>query len=373
MLKFIRVSKQFLDDRPALENVSFEVEKGELVLITGPSGSGKTTLLKLLTKELEPTEGEIYFGDQDLGSLKRSKVPYHRRKIGAVFQDYKLLPELNVWENIALALSILGHPDSEIEEKVTDLLKLVGLTDKAYLFPHQLSGGEAQRISIARALSTAPQVIFADEPTGNLDAENSLTVAKLLKKINELGTTVLVTTHDPVVIKYLSGAHQMSLEKGILNDRQPKKAPDQADAKVANTSSTSDHLSVPEDSSKSKEPSPTPQKEEKEASHPTPAESAQAESVLTEPDATTAQAKVKKHWGFFGIFRRRPEASGSKKATKEPVAKTETVDKIGSETKADHAATPSLKVESEDLEEDAKPKKSKKAKSKVKSRQEKED
>lgn len=223
MLKFIRVTKKYNEDKTALDNVSFDIDSGELVVITGPSGSGKTTLLKLLTKEQDPTEGEIYFKEENVNSLRRSKVPYHRRRIGAIFQDYKLLPELNIWENIALALSILGHPDQEIEEKVTDLLKLVGLTDRAYLFPHQLSGGEAQRISIARALSTAPELIFADEPTGNLDSANSLIIAKLLKKINDLGTTVMITTHDPVVIKALPKARVMELKDGILTDSASKK------------------------------------------------------------------------------------------------------------------------------------------------------
>jgi cell division transport system ATP-binding protein len=227
MLKFIRVTKKYNEDKPALDNVSFDVDSGELVLITGPSGSGKTTILKLLTKEQDPTEGEIYFKEENINTLKRSKIPFHRRRIGAIFQDYKLLAELNIWENIALALSILGHPDHEIEEKVTDLLKLVDLTDKAYLFPHQLSGGEAQWISIARALSTAPELIFADEPTGNLDEANSRIVARLLKKINDLGTTVIVTTHDPVVIKTLSDARRMSIDKGLLTDN--KKSDDKND------------------------------------------------------------------------------------------------------------------------------------------------
>lgn len=223
MIKFIKVTKQFADDQTALYEVSFEVEEGELVVITGPSGSGKTTLLKLLTKEYEPTSGEIFFKDDDVNKIKGSQIPFLRRKIGAVFQDYKLLPELNVWENIALALSITNRSDSEIANKVTDLLKLVDLEEKAYLFPHQLSGGEAQRISIARALSTAPELIFADEPTGNLDSANSKIIAKLLKKINELGTTVLITTHDPVVLDVLPDARKISLEKGKLTSDSKKK------------------------------------------------------------------------------------------------------------------------------------------------------
>ncbi len=309
MLKFIQVSKQYLDDKPALENVSFEIDKGELVLITGPSGSGKTTILRLLTKELEPSGGEIFFGDQDLGKLKRSKVPYHRRKIGAVFQDYKLLPELNVWENIALALSILGHPDGEIEEKVTDLLKLVGLADKAYLFPHQLSGGEAQRISIARALSTAPQIIFADEPTGNLDAENSLIVAKLLKKINELGTTVIVTTHDPVVIKHLSFAHKMTIVNGTLTDENAKKQVKKDDEEKTEVVESDD-----EEDEDEKPKKPTEDKEEKEEKK---------------------EPVIKKHWGFFGVFKRQNKS-----------AKQEKIEK------ADNKESDHIQVESEDLDED---------------------
>lgn len=346
MLKFIQVSKQYLDDKPALENVSFEIDKGELVLITGPSGSGKTTLLKLLTKELEPSEGEIFFGDQDLGKLKRSKIPYHRRKIGAVFQDYKLLPELNVWENIALALSILGHPDNEIEEKVTDLLKLVGLADKAYLFPHQLSGGEAQRISIARALSTAPQIIFADEPTGNLDAENSLIVAKLLRKINELGTTVIVTTHDPVVIKYLNFAHKMTIDKGTLFDENAKKP-----TKKVEEDQDDDH----KDQDDHKDNHDDDKEEKTEAK--------------SDKSGASKEPKVKKHWGFFGVFKHKEKSSQPEKPEKND----------SHDSHDDHHDH--IEVESEDLDEDdkdnqhqeKKDKKSKPDKSKVKKHEEKED
>lgn len=354
MLKFIQVSKQYLDDKPALENVSFEIDKGELVLITGPSGSGKTTLLKLLTKELEPSEGEIFFGDQDLGKLKRSKIPYHRRKIGAVFQDYKLLPELNVWENIALALSILGHPDNEIEEKVTDLLKLVGLADKAYLFPHQLSGGEAQRISIARALSTAPQIIFADEPTGNLDAENSLIVAKLLRKINELGTTVIVTTHDPVVIKYLNFAHKMTIDKGTLLDENAKK-PTKKVEEEKKTESKEDR----DDDRKDHDDGRDDRDDDKE------------EKTETKSDKSGAskEPKVKKHWGFFGVFKHKEKSSQPEKPEKND----------SHDHHDDHHGH--IEVESEDLDEsdeknqdkDKKDKKSKSDKSKVKKHEEKED
>ena len=183
MIVFSTVSKLF-DDEYALQDVSLTVEPGELVMITGPSGSGKTTFMRLLTREYKPTTGEILFDSIPLSKISAGQIHHHRRKIGVIFQDYKLLPELNVWENIALALSIIGTKDDEIERRVTDLLDLVSLTDKAFHFPIQLSGGEAQRVSIARALSTAPKVIFADEPTGNLDSTGSKKIILLMKKMN---------------------------------------------------------------------------------------------------------------------------------------------------------------------------------------------
>lgn len=219
MIIFESVTKQFGEDPPALDGISFEIEEGELVVITGHSGSGKTTLMRLLTKEYLPNEGEIYFNGNPLSQIRGGNVPQHRRQLGIVFQDYKLLPELNVWENIALALNILGKKQDETEARVTDLLRLVDLVDKAFLFPSQLSGGEAQRVSIARALATAPRVIFADEPTGNLDPETSISIARLLEKINDLGTTVIITTHDISVMDILTKERHMKLDKGkLIND-----------------------------------------------------------------------------------------------------------------------------------------------------------
>lgn len=224
MIVFDKVSKQFFNDSFGVKEVSFEIEPGELVLITGPTGAGKTTLMRLLTKEYDPSEGEIIFNDTPLATIKRSKIPLHRRKIGVVFQDYRLLPESNVWENMALPLMIAGKSSNQIEKRVTDLLKLVKLESKADLFPREISGGEAQRVSIARALATAPTILFADEPTGNLDQETSKNIAKLLKKINELGTTVLVSTHDAIVLKELEEAHHLELENGeLVADINPKK------------------------------------------------------------------------------------------------------------------------------------------------------
>jgi cell division transport system ATP-binding protein len=224
MIIFSNVTKKFGDNSPALDEVSFTIDEGDLAIITGPSGSGKTSLMRLLTKEYSPTEGEITFHDTPLSSITTSQLPNHRRKIGVVFQDYKLLHDLNVWENIALALSIIGASPAETEKRVTDLLKLVDIADKAFLFPSQLSGGEAQRVSIARALSTAPKVIFADEPTGNLDPATSQNIIKLLEKINSLGTTILITTHDPVVLDVMNKARHLKLDKGkLIHDSRPSK------------------------------------------------------------------------------------------------------------------------------------------------------
>ncbi len=207
MIQFQNVTQRFTDGTVAFTNLSFNIEDGELVLITGPSGSGKTTILNLLIKEYQPVSGDITMDGQSLREIKPKQLPLHRRKIGAVFQDCKLIEELNVWENIAMPLVIQGQSLPSIEERVTDLLSLVQLTSKALMFPKQLSGGEAQRISIARALATGPSVIFADEPTGNLDAKTAHHIINLLKKINELGTTLIIATHDPVIIKEIKAKH----------------------------------------------------------------------------------------------------------------------------------------------------------------------
>ncbi len=201
MIKFQNVTQCFANGTLVFEDLSFAIEGGEVALITGPSGSGKTTILNLLIKEYQPTKGEIYLDSQLISQLPANRLPQHRRKIGVVFQDYKLIEELNVWENIALPLSIQGEKIEDIEERVTDLLKLVELTEKALVFPKQLSGGEAQRICIARALATGPSIIFADEPTGNLDFKTSQHILDLLIKINKLGTTLLIATHDPQIIE----------------------------------------------------------------------------------------------------------------------------------------------------------------------------
>lgn len=232
MITFSAVTKRFGDGTLALDEVTFHVEPGELVVITGPSGSGKTTLMKMLIREQMPTTGDVLYKGEALTDLPERKLPEHRRKIGVVFQDYKLLPELNVWENIALPLSIMGKSESEIESRVTDLVSLVGLADRALVFPKQLSGGEAQRVSLARALATGPSLIFADEPTGNLDTKTSLEIAKLLQQINSFGTTVLIATHDVTILDYLENERQVALEKGkLVHDSRPAAVPDRSAVK----------------------------------------------------------------------------------------------------------------------------------------------
>ena len=223
MITFQSVTKRFGEMPPALEDVSFHVEPGEFVFLTGPSGSGKTTLLKILIKEYIPTEGDVEFQGKLLSKMKGSQIHNHRRSIGVVFQDYRLLSDLNVWENIALALQIAGKKQAEIEERVTDLLELVQLTDHAYHFPAQLSGGESQRIGIARALATAPALLLADEPTGNLDPQNSMMIARLFDRINQLGTTVILATHDESILNSFKH-RKILLEKGkLMKDSGGKK------------------------------------------------------------------------------------------------------------------------------------------------------
>lgn len=225
MIDFVNVTKVFQPDKTALDQVSFSIDQGEFVFMTGHSGSGKTTLLRLFLRELKPTEGKIYFNDQDLSELSNRKVAQHRQKVGVVFQDYKLLDDLTVWENIALPLIIARQNKIEIENRINELLKMLKLNGRENDFPVQLSGGEAQRVSLARALSVAPKVIFADEPTGNLDEDNGDTICTLLKAINKYGTTVIFATHNLGFIAKNPSARHLEFDAGkLINDSAPKKS-----------------------------------------------------------------------------------------------------------------------------------------------------
>lgn len=199
MLEFKNVTKTF-GVVTAIRDVSFTIEKGEFVFIVGPSGAGKTTILRLLLGEFKPTSGQIILEGQDITKLKKGDVPYLRQKIGVVFQDFKLIKEKTIRENVEVALAVLGVPESEWVNRVNQVLKLVGLSHRSELFPLQLSGGELQRVSIARALVVNPHLIFADEPTGNLDWETANTIMDLLEKINKEGKTVIVTSHNQAII-----------------------------------------------------------------------------------------------------------------------------------------------------------------------------
>lgn len=199
MIKFNNVSKSFGDIK-ALEDVSFEVNKGEFVFITGPSGSGKTTLLRLILREFTPDKGEITFENVDITKLDKNYIPTYRQKIGCVFQDYKILNERTVRENVEVALAVAGVPEASWPGRVAQVLKLVGLTERAELFPNQLSGGEIQRASLARALVINPKVLLADEPTGNLDWETADSIMDLLEEINKEGKTVIMATHNIMIV-----------------------------------------------------------------------------------------------------------------------------------------------------------------------------
>ena|SRR3989344_5451788 len=215
MIDFQKVTKIFANGDKAIDEVTFRVEPKEFVFVTGRSGAGKTTLLKLMLRQLLPTEGKILIDKEDVAQLQRSKLPELRRTIGAVFQDFKLLWDRTVAENIALTLEILGHTEEEIKKHVEQLVELVGLKNKEDLFPSQISGGELQRTVIARALASKPKILFADEPTGNLDQVTAMQIMELLEEINKLGTTVLVATHNEALVDKL-GKRKIILEKGKL-------------------------------------------------------------------------------------------------------------------------------------------------------------
>ncbi len=218
MIYFDSVTKVYNDNTKALENVSFKIAPHEFVSIVGHSGAGKTSLIKLLLAEEKPSEGVVYFESADVHKMRKRDMKKLRRRIGTIFQDFRLLPNKNVYENIAFAMEVAGRTDDEIASDVPHVLQLVGLENKFLNFPHELSGGEQQRVAIARAIVNQPDVIIADEPTGNLDPVNTYEIVQILKKINDLGTTVILTTHNKGVIDEL-GRRVIVMDNGrVIND-----------------------------------------------------------------------------------------------------------------------------------------------------------
>jgi cell division transport system ATP-binding protein len=213
MIYFDKVTKQYASGAPAVENVTISIAPKEFVSIVGHSGAGKTTLLKLLLAEEAPTEGSVFYESVDVHTLPLNALHHYRRKIGTVFQDFKLIPNKTAYENIAFAMEAAGRHDDEIALDVPHILELVDLVDKANHFPRQLSGGEQQRVAIGRAIINQPDLIVADEPTGNLDPINTYEVVEILKKINEIGTTVIITTHNKGVVDAI-GKRVITMDKG---------------------------------------------------------------------------------------------------------------------------------------------------------------
>lgn len=215
MIEISKLTKTYDRNSRALKGLDISIEDGEFVFITGRSGSGKSTLLRILLKEVEPSSGRVVVNDMDLGEMPRRFVPKYRRMLGVVFQDFRLLKDRTVYENVAFAQRVIGVPGRTIRQSVPRMLKLVGLSSKYKAFPHQLSGGEQQRVAIARALINQPAVLLADEPTGNLDPQNAMEIMKLLEEINQRGTTVIVVTHSREIVDMMK-KRVITLDKGVV-------------------------------------------------------------------------------------------------------------------------------------------------------------
>ena len=215
MIVLDNVSKEYSNGVAAINGINLHIERGEFVFVVGDSGSGKSTLIKLLLKELEPTSGVIRVNGVNLGRMKKRAIPKYRRKIGCVFQDFRLLKDRNVYENVAFAQRVVVTPTREIKKNVPAMLSLVGLAEKYKSYPRQLSGGEQQRVALARALVNSPDILLADEPTGNLDPKTSREIMKLLEEINARGTTVPVVTHDQAIVNTLK-KRVIRMQKGII-------------------------------------------------------------------------------------------------------------------------------------------------------------
>ena len=221
MIEIMSLNKTYKAGNRALKNINITIEDGEFVFIMGRSGSGKSTLMKLLLKEVEPSSGKIIVNDMELGKMPRRYVPKYRRRLGVVFQDFRLLKDKTVYENVAFAQRVIGVPTRTIKESVPEMLRPVGLSSKYKSFPNQLSGGEQQRVAIARALINSPEVLLADEPTGNLDAQNSMEIMRLLEEINNRGTTVVVVTHSQEIVNRM-GKRVITLDRGVVAEDEIK-------------------------------------------------------------------------------------------------------------------------------------------------------
>ena len=215
MIKLEHVSKSYTAGIPALNDVSLDIEEGEFVFIVGDSGSGKSTLIKLLLKELEPTEGTITINNKKLNKIKRRQIPKFRRNIGVVFQDFRLLKDRHIYDNVAFAQKVIGESNRSIKKNVPSMLSMVGLAAKYRSYPRQVSGGEQQRVAFARALIYEPKILLADEPTGNLDNHNAWEIMKLLEEINSRGTTVVVVTHNLEIVKAMN-KRVITMKKGVV-------------------------------------------------------------------------------------------------------------------------------------------------------------
>ena len=220
VVEFREVTKIYDGGSVGLEGATMRIGRGEFVFLVGPTGCGKSTCIRLLMKELEPSKGEIHIAGRALGEIPRSRLPYLRRNIGVVFQDYKLLPNRTVYDNVAYSLQVIGESRQEIRRKVPDILRLVGLSTKLHNFPNELSGGEQQRVSIARAFVNHPPLLLADEPTGNLDPETSIGIMQLIYRINRTGTTVVVATHDKEMVDKMRRRVIELREGRIIRDQQ---------------------------------------------------------------------------------------------------------------------------------------------------------
>ena len=221
MIEFKNVSKVYDSNVKALSNVNIKIDAGDFVFLVGPSGAGKSTFVKMLLKEIEPSDGQIIVDGVELSKIKRNKVPFHRRKIGMVFQDFRLIPSLNVYENVAFAMRVLEVSPQKIKKHVPEVLARVGLSNKHKMFPNQLSGGEQQRVSIARAIVNNPLVLIADEPTGNLDPETAKEIMSLMDDINKSGTTVVMATHAKEIVDEMQ-KRVIAIEKGQVVRNEEK-------------------------------------------------------------------------------------------------------------------------------------------------------